>query len=306
MASSLSLVAVVTTTGRFAQLLSTNDVLVADGGMGTLLFERGLEVGGCPELLNVERPGIIASIHKDYVESGADIILTNTFGGTRARLTHYNLDSRVTELNAAGADLARSVSDRAERLVAVAGSMGPTGELFVPLGPLDSDRAIELFSEQAGALADSGVDILWIETMSSIDELDAAFTAASELGLPVVTTMSFDTHGKTMMGVEPSDLASWAADKDRPPVALGANCGVGPDDVVAATDSLAQTAPGVALVAKANCGLPLFTNGDLEYPLKPAEMPPYTEAAVRAGARIVGVCCGSAPEHIAAVRAAIA
>jgi len=293
------------TTGRFAQLLATNDVLVADGGMGTLLFERGLEVGGCPELLNVERPDIVAGIHNDYVESGADIILTNTFGGTRARLTHYNLDSRVTELNAAGADIARSVTDGAERSVAVAGSIGPTGELFVPLGPLDSDRALELFAEQAGALADSGVDVLWIETMSSLDELDAAFTAASTFDLPVVTTMSFDTHGKTMMGVAPRELASWAASKDRPPIGIGANCGIGPEDVVAAVREIVESDSDSLPTAKANCGLPVFDRGELRYPLRPEAMLPYAEAAVRSGARIIGACCGSTPRHISVIRSAI-
>ncbi|GMQ94067.1 MAG: betaine--homocysteine S-methyltransferase [Acidimicrobiia bacterium] len=291
-----------TTTTRFTQLLATNDVLVADGGMGTLLFERGLEVGGCPELLNVERPDIVAGIHKDYVESGADIILTNTFGGTRARLTHYDLDSRVTELNAAGADLARSVSDGAGRSVAVAGSMGPTGELFVPLGPLDSDRALELFAEQASALADSGVDILWIETMSSLDELDAAFTAASVFDLPVVTTMSFDTHGKTMMGVAPGDLASWAESKDRPPIAVGANCGIGPEDVVAAVQAIVASDSDAVPIAKANCGLPVFVEGELDYPLRPQEMRSYAESAAQSGARIIGACCGSTPRHISAIR----
>jgi len=149
----------------FAQLLATNDIVVADGGMGTLLFERGLEVGGCPELLNVDKPSVVSGIHEEYVTAGADLILTNTFGGTRARLGHFGLESRVDELNAAGAGIARQVAAAAGRPVAVAGSMGPTGELFVPLGPLDLGRALDLFSEQAAALAGAQVDVLWIETM---------------------------------------------------------------------------------------------------------------------------------------------
>jgi 5-methyltetrahydrofolate--homocysteine methyltransferase len=291
--------------GLFAELLSTNDVLVADGGMGTLLFERGLEVGGCPELLNVERLDIVAGIHAEYVAAGADIILTNTFGGTAARLGHFGLESRVAELNGAGVDIARGVAAETDRPVAVAGSMGPTGELFAPYGPLDGARARQLFAEQATALAEAGADVLWIETMSSIDEVDAAHAAAMTVGIPVVATMSFDTHGKTMMGVSAADLGSWAKTQERSPDAIGANCGIGPDDVVDAAKALARAASDIPVVAKANCGLPVFVNGELEYPLRPHEMPPYAEAAIEAGARIIGTCCGSVPGHIAAIRAAV-
>jgi 5-methyltetrahydrofolate--homocysteine methyltransferase len=289
----------------FAQLLDTHRVLVADGGMGTLLFERGLEVGGCPELLNVDGPETVSGIHKEYVEAGADIILTNTFGGTAARLGHFGLEARVSELNAAGVEIARGVAAAAGRPVVVAGSMGPTGELFAPYGPLDSERAQELFAEQAAALAKAGADVLWIETMSSIDEVDAAYGAAAATNLPVVTTMSFDTHGKTMMGVGAADLGAWATAQDKTPHAIGANCGIGPDDVVAAAAALAQAVADVPVVAKANCGLPVFVNGELEYPLRPNEMPPYAEAAIQAGARIIGACCGSVPGHIAAIRDAV-
>ena len=294
-----------TPTHVLAELLETNRVVVADGGMGTLLFERGLEVGGCPELLNVDKPEIITGIHSEYVAAGADILLTNTFGGTGARLGHFDLESRVAELNAAGAEIARAVAASVDRPVAVAGSMGPTGELFAPLGPLDSPRALDLFTEQATALAKAQIDVLWIETMSSIDELDAAYRAASTTGLPVVTTMSSDTHGKTMMGVGAEALGAWATDNDRTPAGIGANCGIGPEDVVAAAGALAKATPGIPIVAKANCGLPVFVNGDLQYPLQPEEMPPYTQEAIQAGARIVGACCGSVPAHIASIRATV-
>jgi methionine synthase I (cobalamin-dependent) len=295
----------ITGTRLFAALLATNDVLVADGGMGTLLFERGLDVGGCPELLNVEGPDIVAGIHQEYAEAGADIILTNTFGGTAARLGHFGLEDRVAELNAAGVAIARTVAANADRPVAVAGSMGPTGELFAPYGPLDRGRARRLFAEQAAALARAGADVLWIETMSSIDEVDATYAAAATTDLPVVTTMSFDTHGKTMMGVSAADLAAWAAAQERAPHAIGANCGIGPDDVVAAAEALVYAAPDIPVVAKANCGLPVFVKGELEYPLRPDEMPPYATDAIEAGARIVGACCGSVPGHIAAIRATV-
>ena len=288
--------------GLFARLLQAHEVLVADGGMGTLLFERGLEAGGCPELLNVDGPDIVAGIHAEYVEAGADIILTNTFGGTAARLGHFGFEARVAELNKAGVAIARDVAACTERPVIVAGSMGPTGELFAPYGPLDEIRARDLFAEQATALAEARADVLWIETMSSMDEVAAAYEAASKTGTPIVTTMSFDTHGKTMMGVSAADLGNWAASQQKPPIAIGANCGIGPDDVVAAASELTKATPDLPVVAKANCGLPVFVGGELQYPLQPDEMPSYATAAIGAGARIIGACCGSVPGHIAAIR----
>jgi 5-methyltetrahydrofolate--homocysteine methyltransferase len=288
----------------FTEMLESGRTLIADGGMGTLLLERGLNVGQCPELLNVERPGLIAEIHREYVAAGADIILTNTFGGTTPRLDHYGLGDRGPELNRAAVGIAREVAADAGRAVAVAGSMGPTGELFAPYGPLEPERALALFSKQAEALAGAGVDVLWIETMSSLEEIETAYQAATTTGLPVVTTMSFDTHGKTMMGVGAAQLGEWANRQAVAPAAIGANCGIGPDDVVAAVGEMA--ASGIPTVAKANCGLPRVIEGVVSYPLQPDDMAGYTTAALAAGARIVGACCGSVPGHIAAIRAAVA
>lgn len=289
--------------GLFIEMLESGRTLLADGGMGTLLLERGLQRGQCPELLNVERPELIEGIHEEYVTAGAEIILTNTFGGNGARLGHYSLEDRVAELNAAAVAIARRVADAADHQVAVAGSIGPTGELFAPLGPMQPQRAVDLFIAQAQALAEAGVDVLWIETMSSLEEIESAYTAALATGLPVVTTMSFDTSGRTMMGVAADRLGTWAIAQATPPVAVGANCGVGPDDVIAAMKQLAES--GIPAVAKANCGLPALVNGELAYPLQPADMPEYANAARAAGARIIGACCGSTPDHIAAIRTAL-
>lgn len=269
-----------------------------------MLLERGLDHGESPELLNVDRPELIAAIHRDYVAAGADIILTNTFGGTAARLGHFGLEDRVAELNAAGAAIALEVAAAAGRPVAVAGSIGPSGELFAPLGTLEPERAAKLFREQATALADAGVDVLWIETMSLIDEIEVAYRAAVDTGLPVAATMSFDSHGRTMMGVRPSEMGDWAVGQATTPGAIGANCGIGPEDVVAAVGALRPT--GIPTIAKANCGMPQWVAGDLSYPVQPDDMRQYADEAVAAGARIIGACCGSEPGHIEAIRAAIA
>ena len=271
--------------------------------MGSLLLEFGLGPGECPEVFNVEQPDVIAGIHHDYVTAGADIILTNTFGGTGTRLGHFRMESRVAELNQAGVEVARGVADRAERTVAVAGSVGPTGQLFAPLGPLDSAKAMEVFGEQIEALA--GVDVVWIETMSSTDELAAAHQAALATGLPVVTTMSFDTKGHTMMGVRPQQLAMWAAGRPGSLAAVGANCGIGSSDVVAAVREMRDASGDLTLVAKANCGLPVASAAGIDYPEQPEGMPAYVEMAVQAGARIIGVCCGSTPAHVAAIRSTV-
>lgn len=293
------------TNNPFASLLEEKGVLVADGGMGTSLFELGLQPGGTPEVWNVERPDLIAKVHRGFVEAGSDIILTNTFGGTRARLDLDGQGHRVEELNRAGVAVARAVANEADRQVIVAGSVGPTGALFEPFGELNHDSAVALFTEQTEALASAGADVIWIETMSSTEELAAAVEAASLTGLPIVTTMSFDTHGKTMMGVAPRVLAEWWSDSANDAAAIGANCGVGPADVVRAAKQIHEVAPDQVVVAKANCGVPQMIDGTLWYPTASESMSDYARLALDAGARIVGACCGSVPDHIAQIRAVV-
>lgn len=289
----------------FEQLLSERGTLVADGAMGTTLFEMGLESGGCPELLNVEQPDLVRRVHQAFVDAGADIILTNTFGGNRRRLALHGLQDRVTELNAAALRVAGAVRDNANRAILIAGSIGPTGDLFEPLGPLTHEQGVEVFTEQAQALADAGADILWIETLSSWEELNAAVEACSGLGLPVAATLSFDTNGKTMMGLSPSEFGEWWTRRPDTPTAIGANCGIGPGDAVAAAFDITSVAPDVPVIAKANCGLPLYKSEAPEYPVGPEGMADYVELALRSGAKIIGACCGSTPSHIAAIRAAV-
>ncbi len=286
-------------------LLDEKGVLVADGGMGTSLFELGLKPGGTPEVWNVERPDLIASVHRGFVDAGSDIVLTNTFGGTRARLDLDGQGHRVEELNRAAAFVARAVAEEAVRPVVVAGSVGPTGALFEPFGELTHESAVALFAEQVQALASADADVIWIETLSSTEELAAAVEAASETRLPIVTTMSFDTHGKTMMGVPPSALAEWWEDAAGTAAAVGANCGVGPGDVVRAAAEIHEVAPEQVVVAKANCGVPQMIDGTLWYPTASESMSDYARLALDAGARIIGACCGSVPDHIAQIRAVV-
>ncbi len=288
----------------FTALLSSGRPLVADGAMGTTLFSLGLEGGGCPELLNIEQADLVEKVHRGFIDAGADIILTNTFGGNRRRLALHHLEDRVDELNAAAVETARRAADQAGRLVAVAASVGPTGDLFEPLGPLSHDEGVSVFTEQCRALAAAGADVLWIETISSFEELNAAVEAAATTGLPFTTTLSFDTAGHTMMGISPTALGEWWL--AHPQVAaVGANCGVGPGDAVAASFEVTKVAPAAVTITKANCGIPLYQTDGLIYPIGPDHMGDYVELALRSGTRIIGACCGSTPDHVAAIREAI-
>jgi len=289
------------------RLLENKLCLIADGGMGTSLFAAGLETGGSPELWNVEHPDRVQAIHAGFIEAGADIILTNTFGGTRYRLKLHQMDDRVDELNQAATRVAHAAADAAGRPVVVAGDMGPTGELFEPLGILTRALGIDAFTEQARALAAGGADILWIETMSSCEEVEAAALGAAATGLPVVCTLTFDTAGRTMMGMTPEDAAVFCQGLDVSPVAFGANCGNGPAELVNAMTRLAAAARADAvLIAKSNCGIPDFIDGQVCYDGTPEIMAVYARMARDAGARIIGGCCGSTPEHLRAMVSALA
>ena len=292
------------TTDRLTPLLAQRPWLLADGAMGSNLFARGLTSGEAPELWNTEHPQRIRELQRSFIEAGADIILTNSFGGTRHRLKLHQAEGRVAELNEAAARLARAAADQAGRVVLVGGSMGPTGEILEPLGPLSAADARESFAEQAAALARGGADILWIETMSSAEETEAAIEGARGTGLPVVTTLSFDTNGRTMMGITPAELAGLA--RKHHLAACGSNCGVGAAELVASIANLAAAAdPSAILVAKANCGIPQYVDGAIQFNGTPELMAEYARLALDAGARIIGGCCGTTPEHLRAMRRAL-
>ena len=287
-----------------AELLATHDVVLADGATGTNFFQRGLMSGHPPELWNEEHPELVQGLHQQFVDAGADIILTNSFGGTAQRLKLHKAQDRVIELNKLAAELACEVADRAQRPVVVAGSVGPTGELFEPLGALTEAVAIASFREQIEGLKQGGVDVIWIETMSSIEEVRAASQAAIDAGMPYTATCSFDTAGRTMMGVMPDALVRIFDGLDVAPVAFGANCGVGASDILVTVLSICS-GDHTAVITKGNCGIPHFQGTEIVYSGTPELMAEYAQMAADAGARIVGGCCGTSPEHLASMRQAL-
>lgn len=286
-------------------LLAEGRPLLADGATGTNLFEAGLTSGDNPELWNATRPDAIRALHQAFVEAGADIILTNSFGGNRRRLALHGLEGRTRELNRLGAENARAVADRAGRRVVVAGSVGPTGDLLAPLGPLSEDEAVEIFAEQIEGLREGGADVVWIETMSAPEEIRAAARAAGRLRTPYTATASFDTAGKTMMGLAPAAFADFVAGFDPEPLALGANCGVGASDLLVSILAMSEARPDAILIAKANAGVPQWLGAHIHYSGSPDLMAAYAALAIDAGARIVGGCCGTKPAHLAAMRRAL-
>ncbi|MEX0808610.1 MAG: betaine--homocysteine S-methyltransferase [Dongiaceae bacterium] len=288
------------------ELLDERPWLMADGATGTNLFGMGLQTGDAPEMWNEEHPDRIEAFHAGMTGAGADIILTNSFGGSRHRLKLHKAQDRVAPINAAAARIARRVADKAGRPVVVAGSIGPTGEIMEPLGPLSFDDAVFAFSEQAAALAEGGVDVLWIETMSSLDEARAAIEGAKTTGLPFCCTLSFDTNGRTMMGVTAADFAALCHSFSPAPLAYGANCGVGAAETIAVLAAMRPSeGPDDVIIAKGNCGIPYYHDGEIRYDGTPELMAEYARLARDAGARIIGGCCGTSPEHLRSIRAAL-
>ena len=288
-------------------LLATRDWILADGAMGTNLFTLGLAGGASGERWNLDEPARIASVHQDMVAAGADIILTNTFGANRYRLALHGLDARASEVNESGAAIARNVADGTDRTVVVAGSMGPTGDVLVPLGERTRAEAVDAFAEQAEGLRHGGADVAWIETMYAENELEAAVQAVEDVGLPFLVTMTFDTAGRTMMGIRPQDMPGLSSLRAREPLGIGANCGVGPAQLLDSVLGLRAAANReTIIVAKSNCGLPEM-GGDLQvrYDGTPEIMAEYACMARDAGARIIGGCCGTTASHLAAMRDAL-
>lgn len=290
---------------KLAKLLAKKGALLADGATGTNLFDMQLEAGEAPELWNFNEPEKIETLHQGFVDAGSDIILTNSFGGTRHRLKLHHADDKVFELNKKAAEIACKIAATADREIIVAGSVGPTGELLVPLGTLTYEVAVASFKEQMEGLIAGGADVLWIETMSSPEEINAAAEAANAVEMPYVVTASFDTAGRTMMGLAPEDFHSVITAVKIKPTAVGANCGVGASDLLSSVLDMTRAAPDATIIAKANCGVPVIKGDKVVYSGSPELMSDYVKLALDSGAKIIGGCCGTSTEHLKAMRRAL-
>ena len=286
-------------------LLAEKAILLADGATGTNFMEMGLEPGFPPDLWNVSEPQKPEALHQAFVDAGSDIILTNTFGANAPRLKLHDAQDETYAINKAGAEIAGRVAEAADRPVIVAGSVGPTGELFEPMGEMTMESAIAEFTTQIQGLKDGGADVAWIETMSAAEEIQAAAQAAINVGIPYVFTASFDTAGRTMMGIAPDGLDAVATSIPEAALAYGANCGVGASDMMLTMLEMTAANGEAVIVGKANCGVPTVKGKNTVYSGTPQLMADYVEMAANAGVRIIGGCCGTAPEHIAAMREAM-
>lgn len=290
---------------KFRALLDEGGPILADGAMGTVLFAAGLQFGDPPETWNLQHPDVVRRIQRGYLEAGSRIVLTNTFGGNRLRLGLHGLQDRVDELNRTAAILLRAEVTAAGGTALVAGDIGPSGEIVAPLGTLDYDEAVDVFREQAASLVAGGADVIWIETMSDLNEMKAAIHGVRQAspGIALIATMTFDTRGHTMMGVSPEEavthLAAWGAD------AIGGNCGNGPDELIPVIARMAAAAPDVVLVAKSNAGMPELVDMQAVYRASPELMAGMAIEMADAGARIIGACCGSTPDHLRAMAEAL-
>jgi 5-methyltetrahydrofolate--homocysteine methyltransferase len=287
-----------------AQLLDdirSGKIRVADGAMGTSLQVRGLDDGGAPELWNVEKPEVVAAILEEYVAAGAQLLTTNTFGGSRPRLQMHGLEDRVYELNKAAAELARSVADKSPG-VYVMGDLGPSGDLMEPMGIMTHDSAKELFAEQIKGLVDGGVDAILIETMSDLGEVGAAIAAAQEFApnLPIFATLSFDTNLHTMMGVSPA--AAVVALSELGAHVVGANCGRGFEEMKTIAEQMVAARPeGALLLMQTNAGLPELVGSEFVYNGTPEALAELVKDLNASGVDVIGACCGSTDAHVRAV-----
>jgi 5-methyltetrahydrofolate--homocysteine methyltransferase len=277
-------------------------VIVADGAMGTMLQEAGLPAGMAPEVWLLEHPGAVREIHRAYLDAGAEMILSATFGGTRVRLAAKDAADRLVEANRRAVEIAREAAGDGAYVV---GDIGPLGAFLAPVGDMTPAEATDVFAEQAAVLAEAGVDAIYIETMSDLSEMRAAIEGAQRVtdDLPILSTFSFDRGGRTNMGVTPEQASTLFLEAGV--TAFGANCGDTLEMTAGAIKRMHTAAPDAILIAKPNAGKPRREGQDVFYDAQPADMAEYARRFVAMGARIVGGCCGSTPAHIRAIAEAV-
>ena len=288
-----------------SRMMSQRDWILADGATGTNLFNMGLEAGDAPEFWNEKHPDRITMLYKMAVDAGSDLFLTNSFGGNASRLKLHGAQNRARDLSRMSAEIGREVADTAGRDVIVAGSVGPTGEIMAPMGTLTHEIAVEMFHEQAEGLKEGGADVLWLETISAPEEYKAAAEAFRLADMPWCGTMSFDTAGRTMIGLTSSKMADMVETLDHKPLAYGANCGVGASDLMRTVLGFVAQGTERPIIAKGNAGIPKFVDGHIHYDGTPDLMAEYACLARDAGATIIGGCCGTMAEHLSAMREAL-
>jgi len=292
-------------TDALTKMLASRAWILADGATGTNLFNMGLQSGDAPELWNEDHPDRVRTLYQGAVDAGSDLFLTNSFGGNAARLKLHGAERRARHLSRIAAEIGREVADRADRPLVVAGSVGPTGEIMAPMGALTHSLAVEIFHEQAEGLREGGADVAWLETISAPEEYRAAAEAFSLAGMPWCGTMSFDTAGRTMMGLTSEDMAKMVEKLPNPPIAFGANCGTGASDLLRTVLGFVAQGSERPIIAKGNAGIPKYQDGHIHYDGTPALMADYAVLARDAGARIIGGCCGTMGDHLSQMRAAL-
>jgi len=292
-------------TSPLERMLAQRKWILADGATGTTLFNMGLSSGDAPEFWNELHPDRIIKLYKGAVDAGSDLFLTNSFGGNAARLKLHGAQNRARELSRISAEIGREVVDASGRDVIVAGSVGPTGEIMVPMGELTHELAVEIFHEQAEGLKEGGADVLWCETISAPEEYKAAAEAFALADMPWCGTMSFDTAGRTMMGITSADMAGMVEKIKNPPLAFGANCGVGSSDILRTILGFVAQGTERPIISKGNAGIPKFVDGHIHYDGTPELMAKYACMALDCGAQIIGGCCGTTADHLVAMREAL-
>lgn len=292
-------------TDALSKMLATRDWILADGATGTNLFNMGLMAGDAPEFWNETDADKIRALYSGAVNAGSDLFLTNSFGSNASRLKLHGAEARAFELSKLAAELGREVADAAGREVIVAGSMGPTGEIMAPMGSLTHEIAVEMFHEQAEGLKAGGADVLWVETISAQEEFKAAAEAAALAGMPWCGTMSFDTAGRTMMGLTSAAMVKMVERLAHKPLAFGANCGVGASDLLRTVLGFVAEGTERPIIAKGNAGIPKYHDGHIHYDGTPDLMADYAVLARDCGAKIIGGCCGTMPDHLRKMREAL-